>query len=175
MESGTPDRSAPAPVFAAGDVSGLDRHLAAVRASGLRLVFTNGCFDLIHPGHVAYLAAARALGDRLLVGLNSDASVRRLKGPGRPIVPEADRAAVLAAFRSVDAVAIFGEDTPRDLIVRVRPAVLVKGGDYAPSEVAGAGDLPAWGGELRIVPFVPGYATSSVIARIIAASRDFRK
>jgi D-beta-D-heptose 7-phosphate kinase/D-beta-D-heptose 1-phosphate adenosyltransferase len=148
------------------DPAALERFLAPVRAAGLRLVFTNGCFDLIHPGHVAYLEEARALGDRLLVGLNTDASVRRLKGPARPLVPAEGRAAVLAALRCVDAVTFFDEDTPRDLILRVRPAFLVKGGDYRPEEVVGAADLPAWGGELRILPFRAGYATSDLVRRI---------
>jgi rfaE bifunctional protein nucleotidyltransferase chain/domain len=148
------------------DDAGLSAFLAEVRRKGERLVFTNGCFDLIHPGHVAYLAEARALGDCLLVGMNSDESVRRLKGPERPLVGERDRAAVLAALRSVDAVTIFEEDTPLDLIRRVRPAYLVKGGDYEPGQVVGADDLAAWGGELRIVPFREGYATSTIIARL---------
>jgi len=148
------------------DAAGLDRFLAETRRDGLRLVFTNGCFDLIHPGHVGYLAEARALGDRLLVGLNSDASVRRLKGPDRPLVPERGRAEILASFRCVDAVVIFEEDTPRDLILRVRPQVLVKGGDYVPVQVVGATDLPGWGGELQILPFREGYASSKLIAAL---------
>lgn len=148
------------------DEAALDRFLEETRDRRLRLVFTNGCFDLIHPGHVAYLTEARSLGDRLLVGLNSDASVRRLKGPPRPLVPAGGRAAVLASLRCVDAVTFFDEDTPRDLILRVRPAVLAKGGDYRPEEVVGASDLQAWGGELRILAFRPGYATSDLVRRI---------
>ena len=148
------------------DDATLPGFLDETRREGLRLVFTNGCFDLIHPGHVAYLAEARALGDRLLVGLNTDASVRRLKGPDRPLVPQADRAQVLASLRFVDGVVLFGEETPRTLILRVRPHVLVKGGDYRPEEVVGASDLPRWGGELRILPFRPGYSTSDLIDRL---------
>jgi D-beta-D-heptose 7-phosphate kinase/D-beta-D-heptose 1-phosphate adenosyltransferase len=148
------------------DEPGLLRFLDEIRANGLRLVFTNGCFDLIHPGHVAYLMEARALGDRLLVGLNSDDSVRRLKGAGRPLIPERGRGEILAALRCVDAVVVFGEDTPRELILRVRPKFLVKGGDYRPEEVVGATDLPGWGGELRILPFREGFATSKIIAAV---------
>ena len=158
-----PDATRSAPLL---DAAGLDRFLADARGADLKLVFTNGCFDLIHPGHVAYLAAARALGDRLIVGLNSDAGIRRLKGAGRPLIPQEGRAAVLGALRSVDAVVLFDEETPRDLILKVRPDVLVKGGDYRPDEVVGAGDLPAWGGTLRIVPFLPGHSTSTIIDRL---------
>ena len=104
--------------------------IAGIREAGGRMVFTNGCFDLLHPGHISYLRAARSLGDALVVGLNSDASVRRLKGPSRPVVPEGDRAAVLEALKSVDAVVVFGEDTPIRLMRELKPAVYVKGGDY---------------------------------------------
>jgi D-beta-D-heptose 7-phosphate kinase/D-beta-D-heptose 1-phosphate adenosyltransferase len=132
-----------------------------------RLVFTNGCFDLLHPGHVQYLAAARALGDTLVVGVNTDASVRRLqKGSGRPLVPGADRALVLAALESVDAVCLFDEDTPRELIAELLPDVLVKGGDYEPSGVVGRGEVEAAGGEVIIIPFVPGYSTTQILERM---------
>ncbi len=153
----------PAPLL---DDAGLERFLAEARGASLRLVFTNGCFDLIHPGHVAYLTEARSLGDRLIVGLNADASVRRLKGPGRPLIGQEGRAAVLGALRCVDAVVLFGEDTPRDLILRVRPHVLVKGGDYRAEDVVGATDLPAWGGTLRILPYLPGHSTSEIMDRL---------
>jgi rfaE bifunctional protein nucleotidyltransferase chain/domain len=133
-----------------------------------RLVLTNGCFDLLHAGHVEYLAEARALGDALVVALNNDASVRRLKGEGRPIVPEGDRALVLAALESVDAVTLFDEDTPRALIAQLLPDVLVKGGDYAPHEVAGGAEVEAAGGRVVIVPLRPGYSTSALIRRIRA-------
>jgi rfaE bifunctional protein nucleotidyltransferase chain/domain len=115
---------------------------------------------------VAYLMQARALGDRLLVGLNSDDSVRRLKGPGRPLVDARGRAIVLGSLRCVDGITLFGQDTPRELILRVRPAVLVKGGDYRAEEVVGASDLPQWGGRLEILPFQGGYGTSELIRRI---------
>lgn len=127
------------------------------------LVFTNGVFDLLHPGHVDLLAAARGLGDALVVGVNTDQSVRRLKGPGRPVRGEADRAYVLAALEAVDAVVLFGEDTPRDLIRALRPDVLVKGGDYTPDRVVGRDDVEAWGGRVVIVPLTPGHSTTSII------------
>jgi D-beta-D-heptose 7-phosphate kinase/D-beta-D-heptose 1-phosphate adenosyltransferase len=132
-----------------------------------RLVFTNGCFDLLHPGHVQYLAAARALGDALVVGVNTDASVRRLsKGSGRPFVVETDRALVVAALASVDAVCLFDEDTPRELITALLPDVLVKGGDYELSGVVGREEVEAAGGQVSIIPFVEGYSTTSLLERI---------
>ena len=131
------------------------------------VVFTNGCFDLIHPGHVTYLAAARTFGDALVVGLNTDASVRRLgKGTERPLVPEDDRAHVVAALASVDAVCLFDEDTPAALISRLLPDVLVKGGDYAVEEVVGRDVVEEAGGRVEIIPFLEGYSTSDLVARI---------
>lgn len=131
------------------------------------LVFTNGCFDLVHRGHVEYLAEARALGDALVVGVNTDASVRRLeKGGDRPLVPEADRARVVAALEAVDAVCLFDEDTPRALIASLLPDVLVKGGDYAPEEVVGREEVEAAGGKVVIVPLLAGHSTSHLIQRI---------
>ncbi|HZD05387.1 MAG TPA: D-glycero-beta-D-manno-heptose 1-phosphate adenylyltransferase [Longimicrobiales bacterium] len=131
-----------------------------------RLVFTNGCFDLLHPGHVLYLARARALGEALVVGLNTDASVRRLKGPGRPLVPQDDRALVLAALASVDAVTLFGEDTPAHLIEALLPDVLVKGGDYDLADVVGREAVEAAGGSVAVIPFIEGYSTTSLVERI---------
>jgi len=131
-----------------------------------RLCFTNGCFDLIHPGHVRYLADARALGDFLVVGLNSDASVARLKGPGRPLQDEAARAAILLGLRSVDAVIRFDEDTPQELIRALQPDVLVKGGDYTPETVVGRDLVEARGGKLVLIPFLPGHSTSRIEQRI---------
>lgn len=132
-----------------------------------KVVFTNGCFDLLHVGHVRYLQAARALGDFLVVGLNADASVRRLgKGVDRPLVPEKERAEILAALACVDAVVLFSQDTPLELILHLRPDVLVKGGDYTLETVVGAREVQAWGGEVRIIPLVPGYSTTSLVARI---------
>ena len=139
--------------------------LAEVPRPGV-LCFTNGCFDLLHPGHVQYLAAARALGDFLVVGLNSDASVARLKGVGRPLQDEAARAAVLLGLRSVDAVVRFDEDTPLELIQALLPDVLVKGGDYTPEAVVGREVVEGRGGRLALIPFLPGHSTSRIEERI---------
>lgn len=132
-------------------------------------VFTNGVFDLIHPGHLTYLAQARSLGDRLIVGLNSDASVQRLKGAARPIMPQAARAQLLASLFFVDGVVLFDEDTPLELITTLRPDILVKGGDYEEATIVGAPEVRAYGGDVRILPFVDGYSTSSIVASIQAA------
>lgn len=132
-----------------------------------RLVFTNGVFDLLHRGHAAYLEEARSLGDALVVGVNSDASARRLgKGADRPIVAEADRAFLVASLAVVDAAILFDEDTPERLIQALLPDVLVKGGDYRASEVAGGPSVLAVGGKIEIIPFVPGYSTTSLAERI---------
>lgn len=131
-----------------------------------RVVFTNGCFDILHRGHVAYLFEARALGDRLVVGLNTDDSVRRLKGEGRPVVREEDRAFVLAGLACVDAVTLFDEDTPADLIGDLLPDVLVKGGDYRPDDVVGRDAVEAAGGRLVLIPFVTGRSTTGILQRI---------
>lgn len=141
---------------------------AAVWRSGRlgRVVFTNGVFDLLHPGHVDVLVGARRRGDALVVGLNSDASVKRLKGPDRPVRTEADRAYVLAALEAVDAVVVFEEDTPLELIRHLRPDVLVKGGDYAEATMIGAREVLGWGGEVAVVPLTPGQSTTSIIARL---------
>jgi D-glycero-beta-D-manno-heptose 1-phosphate adenylyltransferase len=150
----------------APDVPALVAALAPRRAAGARVVFTNGCFDLVHPGHVRYLAAARALGDVLVVGLNDDASVRRLKGPGRPILRTAERAEVLAGLAAVDHLVVFAEDTPRELIVAVAPDVLVKGEDWAEADVVGRDEVLARGGRVERITFVPGVSTSELIRRI---------
>ncbi|RLB02469.1 MAG: D-glycero-beta-D-manno-heptose 1-phosphate adenylyltransferase [Deltaproteobacteria bacterium] len=136
--------------------------LARLRSEGKRVVFTNGCFDLLHLGHVTYLEEARGLGDLLVVGVNTDESVRRIKGPGRPIVPLEQRMAVLAALEAVDYVVPFGEDTPYELIKALRPHVLVKGGDWRPEEVVGQ-DLVE---EVRIVPYREGFSTTGLIEKI---------
>jgi D-beta-D-heptose 7-phosphate kinase/D-beta-D-heptose 1-phosphate adenosyltransferase len=130
------------------------------------LCFTNGCFDLIHPGHVKYLEDARALGGFLVVGLNSDASVARIKGPSRPLQDETARAAVLLGLRSVDAVIRFEEDTPFELIRAVAPDILVKGGDYTPEGVVGRDLVEARGGRVEIIPFLPGHSSSAIVERI---------
>ena len=131
-----------------------------------RVVFTNGVFDLLHPGHVDVLAAARRCGDALVVGLNSDASVKRLKGPQRPVRSEAERAYVLAALEAVDAVVVFGEDTPLELVRRLQPDVIVKGGDYSEATVVGAPEVRARGGDVVIVPLTPGQSTTSIIEKL---------
>jgi D-beta-D-heptose 7-phosphate kinase/D-beta-D-heptose 1-phosphate adenosyltransferase len=135
------------------------------RARGLTVVFTNGCFDLLHIGHVTLLDDARREGGRLIVGINSDASVSRIKGPSRPIVPEYARARVLASLASVDAVVVFDEPTPLELMVALRPEVIVKGGDYTADEIVGAREVSSWGGRVKIVPFVEGFSTTKIIAR----------
>jgi rfaE bifunctional protein nucleotidyltransferase chain/domain len=131
-----------------------------------RLVFTNGVFDLLHPGHIDVLLAARREGDTLVVGLNSDASVKRLKGPTRPVRTLPERSYVLAALGMVDAVVAFEEDTPLDLIMHLHPDVLVKGGDYAIETVVGAREVRSWGGEVTIVPLTAGQSTTSIIERL---------
>ncbi len=131
-----------------------------------RVVFTNGVFDLLHPGHIDVLVAARSHGDALIVGLNSDASVRRLKGPTRPVRAAAERAYVLAALEAVDAVVVVDEDTPLELIRDLRPAAIVKGGDYSADTVVGANDVRASGGEVVIVPLTPGQSTTAIIEKL---------
>jgi D-beta-D-heptose 7-phosphate kinase/D-beta-D-heptose 1-phosphate adenosyltransferase len=142
-----------------------------IRESGGHVVFTNGCFDLLHPGHISYLWAARSLGDALVVGLNSDASIRRLKGSSRPIVPERDRATVLAALQSVDEVVLFGEDTPVRLMRELKPATYVKGGDYRVEDLPEAEVAAEIGAEVKILPFEPGYSTTALIKRIRSINR----
>jgi len=144
------------------------------KRNGRRVVFTNGCFDLLHPGHVRCLAEARALGDLLVVAVNSDRSARGNKGPERPLVPQNDRAEVLAALSSVDYVTIFDEPTPRDLIARVLPSVLVKGADWGPNDVAGREEVEAAGGRAVSIPIAPGYSTTNLLRKIrkTASSAD---
>jgi D-beta-D-heptose 7-phosphate kinase/D-beta-D-heptose 1-phosphate adenosyltransferase len=133
---------------------------------GRKLVFTNGCFDILHRGHVSYLQASAGLGDMLIVGLNTDRSVAALKGPQRPLNKTADRAYVLAALQCVDAVVVFDEDTPLQLISFLSPDVLVKGGDYSPDRVVGAEHVQGLGGRVEIIPFVTGYSTTSLIKKM---------
>ena len=140
--------------------------IAEWRATGHRIVFTNGCFDILHIGHITLLEQCRQFGDKLIVAINSDASVQCLKGPTRPVVKQNDRARVLAALASTDAVTIFDEQTPLNLIRSIRPDVLVKGGDYTTATVVGAEDMLSWGGKVEIVPIVPGHSTSNIIARM---------
>jgi D-beta-D-heptose 7-phosphate kinase/D-beta-D-heptose 1-phosphate adenosyltransferase len=137
------------------------------RRRGERIVFTNGCFDLLHVGHIRYLQQARGLGDRLVVGLNNDASVRQLKGAGRPVLPQDERAGILAALACVDYVTLFGDATPLALIQLLRPDILVKGGDYTPDTVVGRDDVEAYGGTVAIVPYVAGVSTTGIIENIL--------
>ena len=149
----------------------LVEQLKARRARGARVVFTNGCFDLMHIGHTRYLQAAKALGDLLVVGVNSDESVRSLdKAPDRPIVPEAQRAEVLAALGCVDFVVVFSESDPKALITAVQPDVLVKGGDWSLDRIIGRDVVEARGGLVRTIPLVPGFSTTALIHRIRSAS-----
>ena len=136
------------------------------KRNGRRVVFTNGCFDLLHPGHIGSLEQARALGDALIVGLNSDSSVRRLKGTGRPVLPERERAEILAALESVDAVVIFDEPTPREVIARLLPDVLVKGGDWPGDQIVGREEVEAAGGRVVSIPVIPGYSTTEILRKI---------
>jgi D-beta-D-heptose 7-phosphate kinase/D-beta-D-heptose 1-phosphate adenosyltransferase len=138
------------------------------RANGEKIVFTNGCFDLLHPGHVTYLEEARKLGQRLVVAVNSDASVKRLKGEGRPVQPAESRMAVLAGLESVDWVVVFGDDTPERLLQLLKPDVLVKGGDYRPDQVVGAPIVQAYGGEVKVLSFVDNCSTTSIVETILS-------
>ena len=144
----------------------LRRERARWREDGTRIVFTNGCFDLLHPGHVRLLEEARAQGDRLVVGLNSDASVTRLKGQGRPLLPEAERAETLLALEAVDRVVIYAEDTPRDVILALVPDVLVKGADWELGAIVGRDEVEAAGGRVVRVQLLPGRSTTSLVERI---------
>lgn len=138
----------------------------AMRETGKRVVFTNGCFDLLHPGHVRYLAEARGLGDALIVALNSDRAVRELKGPSRPILSEDERAEVMAALEAVSFVTVFDDVSPRDTIAALLPDVLVKGGDWGVDQIIGREEVEAAGGQVLSLPFVDGCSTTDVIARI---------
>ena len=144
----------------------LQRQLAVWRFKGRRVVFTNGCFDLLHEGHVTYLEAARSLGDVLIVGLNSDLSVSRLKGPERPLNTLSARARVLSALACVDALVAFVEDTPLELIQQIKPDVLAKGADYALQDIVGAEFVTSYGGEVARIPFVEGVSTTRIIGKM---------
>jgi len=144
---------------------GLKAHLLEWQRQGFKVGFTNGCFDILHPGHVKLLTTARSACDRLIVGLNSDSSVKRLKGEGRPVQGERARSEVLAALEAVDLIVIFEEDTPMKLIAEIKPAVLVKGGDYTREQVVGHEIVEADGGEVLLVDILPGFSTSSLLSR----------
>lgn len=142
------------------------RRRTAARVLGRRFVFTNGCFDLIHPGHIELLRRARSFGHYLLVGLNSDRSVRALKGPGRPVQGELARVQVVAALAAVDYVVLFDEDTPLRLIQELQPDILVKGGDYPPDKIVGRDVVEKGGGQVHVIPLIPGFSSSQIAARI---------
>ncbi len=144
----------------------LAQEVAAHKRAGRRMVFTNGCFDLLHPGHVRTLEQARALGDALIVAINSDGSVRQLKGAGRPVIPQNERAEILAALAAVDYVVVFDEPTPREIITRLVPNVLVKGGDWGAGEIVGREEVEAAGGRVVSVPVEPGFSTTDILARM---------
>ena len=147
------------------DLAVLGNRLAMWRFLNNKIVFTNGCFDILHRGHIAYLSEARDRGDVLIIGLNSDASVQRIKGDGRPVQDEMSRALILASLRFVDAVVLFDEDTPYELIKLVKPDVLVKGGDYTEETIVGAGFVKENGGEVVTIPLVEGYSTTEIIKK----------
>jgi rfaE bifunctional protein nucleotidyltransferase chain/domain len=142
------------------------------RSEHQKIVWTNGVFDLLHPGHIRYLCAARDLGDRLVVGINSDASVYRLKGPGRPVNPQDARLLQMAALQMTDLVLLFEEDTPLQCILALRPDVIVKGGDYRPEEVVGGREAASWGGVVVIIPFEAGHSSSGIIKKIKRQSHE---
>lgn len=147
-------------------ITELAKKTRSFKRRGKRIVFTNGCFDILHIGHIRYLNAARRMGDVLVVGLNSDASVKRIKGKTRPINTQADRAEVLSALSFVDYVVIFGQDTPDSIIEKIRPDVLVKGGDWKVRDIAGSAFVKSYGGSVRSIPFVKGYSTTSLIKKM---------
>ena len=148
------------------------RLVERLRAGGKTIVFTNGVFDLLHPGHVRYLQKARALGDALIVGLNSDRSVRSNKGPGRPMTPEDERAEILAALACVDAVVVFDEDTPEEIIAALQPDVLVKGADWAADAIVGRDSVEARGGRVVRIEVEPGHSTTAIVEKIRSVSRS---
>ncbi len=147
-------------------LAALSRVLARDRRARRKVVFTNGCFDILHVGHVRYLANARSLGDRLVVAVNADASVRRLKGPDRPVNSQKDRAEVLASLASVDYVAVFMEDTPEKTIKVLRPDWLVKGGDWKKKDIVGSDFVESYGGKVRSLPFVEGRSTTGIFEKV---------
>ncbi len=151
-------------IYSSRDV--LAQHCAALRGSGKTIVFTNGCFDILHHGHLDYLARAASFGNALIVGVNTDASVKRLKGPLRPVNNQDDRLLALASLLVVDAVVLFEEDTPAELIEILKPDVLAKGGDYTIDRIVGARETVARGGRVEVIPFVEGYSTTGLIEKI---------
>lgn len=151
----------------------LKKELIGLRHEGKKIVFTNGCFDILHTGHVHYLHEARKYGDILVVGLNSDRSVRSIKGDSRPVVPQDDRAYLVASLEAVDYVTIFDEDTPMQLIEYLEPHVLVKGGDWSEDSVVGGESVLKRGGNVKIIPFVKGRSTTNMIKKILTAYKNY--
>ncbi|HUR30437.1 MAG TPA: D-glycero-beta-D-manno-heptose 1-phosphate adenylyltransferase [Saprospiraceae bacterium] len=154
------------------DLDGLAYLVAEWRKKGQKIVFTNGCFDILHAGHIKYLEAASQKGDRLIVAVNSDRSVKKLKGPSRPINTVASRLYLLASLQCVDAVCPFDGDTPIDLIKTLKPDVLVKGGDYKIDDIVGAREVMDWGGSVEVIPFVEGYSTTKIESKIVEQFRQ---
>jgi len=146
----------------------LTKQLQRWHDAGDEIVFTNGCFDILHAGHIAYLEAAAKLGHHLIIGVNDDASVKRLKGETRPINVLASRLFLLGSLSCVDAVVSFSEDTPLDLIKHLKPDILVKGGDYKPENIVGAAEVISWGGEVKVIPFIEGFSTSKLESKILS-------
>ena len=149
-------------------IESLLEHVRTLHKSGKTVVFTNGCFDLLHQGHIDFLRRARALGDFLVVAINTDNSVQRLKGRNRPIVPEEERAELLAGLEMVDAVCLFDQDTPLETILKIRPDVLVKGGDWGLEHIVGRAEVEGWGGQVLALPVLENHSTSGIIERVLA-------
>ena len=168
MYSGPPIKLAKSPFH---DLHTLAQHIQALKQSGNCVVFTNGCFDLLHVGHVHILEQARALGDYLIVGINSDTSVRKLKGTTRPIIPETDRGIMLNALKSVDAVVCFDDDTPVPILKILQPSIHAKGGDYQPQDLPEYPVVTGYGGRVHCLGFIPGKSTSAIIQRITGITR----
>jgi D-beta-D-heptose 7-phosphate kinase/D-beta-D-heptose 1-phosphate adenosyltransferase len=152
----------------------LKKEIEKLKGVGKRIVFTNGCFDILHTGHTRYLREARKLGDVLVLGLNSDASIRSIKGEKRPIVPEAERADVMASLESVDYLTIFNEPTPLELIELLKPDVLVKGGDWAEKDIVGGDAVRKWGGTVAVIPEIKGASTTNIIEKILQVYGNWR-
>lgn len=152
----------------------LKKEIEKLKGAGKRIVFTNGCFDILHTGHTRYLREARKLGDVLVLGLNSDASIRSIKGEKRPIVPEAERADVMASLESVDYLTIFNEPTPLELIELLKPDVLVKGGDWAEKDIVGGDAVRKWGGTVAVIPEIKGASTTNIIEKILQVYGHWR-
>ena len=152
-------------------ISQLKEIISRLKRNGKRIVFTNGCFDILHPGHVKYLQSAKAQGDILVVALNSDSSVKKIKGPSRPLVTEFDRACVLSALESIDFVTIFNEETPLNVIKKIKPDILVKGGDWKKSNIVGADFVRSYGGKVKVISYLKNHSTTGILEKIIKKFR----